>query len=229
MTMQDLLAVHDAAAGATPAQQALLLASLHADAPADDLAAEPVGRTTARLLRLRQEIAGPVMEATAPCPQCEETVEFAVDTGDLLALEEQIVDAPGPVQVGEQDITWRPVTFGDLTAVVEEVDPSSSLVQRCAGGTALTDVARAALVTAMGEADPLLELGCDLTCPRCGADMRTVVDVPGFVWAEVSARARVLLAEVDVLARAYGWSERDILDLTPARRAHYVDLVTGAG
>ena len=89
--------------------------------------------------------------------------------------------------------------------------------------------ARAALVEAMPQADPLLELACDLDCPHCGAAVRTTVDVPGFVWAEVEARARVLLAEIDVLARAYGWSEREILDLSPARRARYVDLVTGVG
>jgi hypothetical protein len=79
----------------------------------------------------------------------------------------------------------------------------------------------------MSEADPLLELDYDLACPQCGAGVRATVDVAAFVWAEVEARSRVLLAEVDLLARAYGWSEDAILTLAPERRARYVELVTG--
>jgi hypothetical protein len=33
--------------------------------------------------------------------------------------------------------------------------------------------------------------------------------------------------EVDALARAYGWREADILALSPARRAAYLELARG--
>jgi hypothetical protein len=32
---------------------------------------------------------------------------------------------------------------------------------------------------------------------------------------------------VDTLARAYGWPEQVILQLSPARRAMYLEMVTG--
>jgi hypothetical protein len=46
-----------------------------------------------------------------------------------------------------------------------------------------------------------------------------------FVWAELEAQAHRLLHEIDVLARAYGWSEPEVLALGERRRAAYVSLV----
>ena len=40
------------------------------------------------------------------------------------------------------------------------------------------------------------------------------------------ARARALLAAVHTLARAYGWSEPDVLALSEQRRAAYLEMVT---
>jgi hypothetical protein len=37
-----------------------------------------------------------------------------------------------------------------------------------------------------------------------------------------------LMGEVDALARAYGWPEQAILQLSPARRARYLEMVTSA-
>ena len=45
--------------------------------------------------------------------------------------------------------------------------------------------------------------------------------------AGASARAGALLHEVHRLASAYGWSEAQILALSPARRAQYLALVEG--
>ena len=42
---------------------------------------------------------------------------------------------------------------------------------------------------------------------------------------EVQARARRLLREVDVLARAYGWTEADVLALSEQRRTAYLEIV----
>jgi len=43
--------------------------------------------------------------------------------------------------------------------------------------------------------------------------------------AEARDWAQRILADVNVLARAYGWSEREILSLSPTRRRHYLELV----
>jgi hypothetical protein len=51
------------------------------------------------------------------------------------------------------------------------------------------------------------------------------LDIARYLWDELDDWAQDLLAEVDVLARHYAWSERDILSLTPIRRQFYLDLV----
>jgi hypothetical protein len=49
--------------------------------------------------------------------------------------------------------------------------------------------------------------------------------LPALVWAELQARATALLADVHVLASAYGWTEPQVLSLSPERRAAYLELI----
>jgi hypothetical protein len=76
----------------------------------------------------------------------------------------------------------------------------------------------------LAQADPLAEIQIHLRCPQCGAEQNEVFDVVTFMWAQIDARARRLIAEVHTLAREYGWSEREVLDLSEVRRALYLEL-----
>lgn len=49
-------------------------------------------------------------------------------------------------------------------------------------------------------------------------------DIGAYLWEEVDAWADRTLRDVHLLAASYGWSERDILDLSPARRGRYLEL-----
>ncbi len=98
-------------------------------------------------------------------------------------------------------------------------------------GTELDAVAlpphvRSALAAAMEAADPLAEVLVDAQCPECDFGFRCDVDVPEFVWTELEARAKQVLLEVDALARAYGWTEPEVLALGDTRRAAYLRIVT---
>jgi hypothetical protein len=72
-------------------------------------------------------------------------------------------------------------------------------------------------------ADPLAEARVQLTCPGCGHEWDDTLDLALFVWAEVEARAKRLLLDVHQLARAYGWTEGEILALSERRRRFYLD------
>jgi hypothetical protein len=52
------------------------------------------------------------------------------------------------------------------------------------------------------------------------------LDIITFFWMEIKTRARRLLTEVHLLARTYGWSENDILTMSPRRRTMYLQMVT---
>ena len=59
----------------------------------------------------------------------------------------------------------------------------------------------------------------------CGAQTSAPFDAATVLYADVTAHVDRLLADVHRLASAYGWSEREILMLPPARRERYLALV----
>jgi hypothetical protein len=82
-----------------------------------------------------------------------------------------------------------------------------------------------AVEAAMAQADPLAEVVVTLECPACAGAFDADLDLGSYVWAELDARARRLLLDVDILARAYGWTEPEVLALGEPRRAAYLRLV----
>jgi hypothetical protein len=83
----------------------------------------------------------------------------------------------------------------------------------------------AEMARVLDAADPCMDFGIDLICPACTHAWAASFDVPRFLWEEIETRARRLLDEVHALARSYGWSERQILDLSDVRRGAYLERV----
>lgn len=77
----------------------------------------------------------------------------------------------------------------------------------------------------MAAADPLAEILLHFDCPACSASFEEGLDLSSFLWAEIERQALRLLRDVHTLAAAYGWSELEILALTPVRRAAYIEMV----
>ena len=200
------------AEGRDPVGRALALASL-SGRPLDELAALPIGRRDALLLEL---YAGEALDATAACPACGEQAEFSVERDALLARARDAKPAD-----------WRPPDSTDVSAAAATGDAEAAdrvLLERCAGSAELSAGQRAAFVAAVAEADPLAEVLVDVSCPACGEAFVADLDVGAFVWADVRVAARRLLLEVDALARAYGWTEAEVLALGDRRRAAYLEL-----
>jgi hypothetical protein len=84
-----------------------------------------------------------------------------------------------------------------------------------------------ALSRRMESLEPGAAVSFDLTCPECGAQWNAPMDCADVVWSELQARAERLLLDVDALARAYGWSEPQVLALSATRRAAYLQLIGG--
>jgi hypothetical protein len=228
-----------AAEGLSPVERALVLAAEQTDV--DELARLPLGRRDARLLALHTALAGGTLEATAVCPTCGEQADFAVDAQALLAPAAEPAE-PVPLEVGGYGVEWRSPDSRDVAAAAETSEAAAAervLLARCvtaASGpdgeveaSALPGDVRNALARAMADADPLAEVLVNVACPACDVEFVADLDVGGFVWAELQAQARRLLREVDVLARAYGWTEAEVLGLPQPRRAAYLALVQDGG
>jgi hypothetical protein len=74
--------------------------------------------------------------------------------------------------------------------------------------------------------DPQADVQIQLLCPACSSTWEQDFDISSFLWAEIDTWARRLLADVHVLARAYGWDEDQILALSPLRRHAYLEMVS---
>ena len=200
------------AEGRAPVERSLALAAV-SGRPLEELSALPIGERDALLLELH---AGETLDATAACPACGERAEFSVDVRSLVAG-----------AAGARPGAWRPPDSTDVAAAAATGDAESAervLLERCAGSAELSPEERAAVAAAMAEADPLAEVLVDVSCPACGEDFVADLDIGAFVWADVRSRAQRLLLEVDALARAYGWTEAEVLALGERRRGAYLQL-----
>jgi hypothetical protein len=96
------------------------------------------------------------------------------------------------------------------------------------GGTvAVTELPEAfsrAVGERMAELDPMAAAELRLDCSECGCVWQAPIDLARFVLSEVDAWARRTLHEVHQLARSYGWSEGQIVELSPRRRQYYLEL-----
>ena len=137
---------------------------------------------------------------------------------------DQFRDGTGPVAGVSGGVRWRAPTPADLLAAAGEPDPLAALHDRCLDG----DGQRSAdLEALLAQADPLAETLLDVRCPACGETFAADLDIGAFVWQEIEAAARRLLLQIDTLARAYGWTEADVLALPPVRREAYLRMAAG--
>lgn len=73
--------------------------------------------------------------------------------------------------------------------------------------------------------DPQADIRLNLTCPECAHTWMVLFDIASFLWAELNEWAERMLQTVYQLAAGYGWSEQEILRLSPVRRQLYLGLL----
>lgn len=215
---EDLLATWESGLAAGGLRRALLL---HALVGPDSLEV-PVGRRDRELFALRRLLFGDLLPARVACAECGEQLEFDFDVGNVLATAE----AGQPVRVDGWQV--RLPTSGDLLAIADlpPARAKTALLDRCVvSGGELTDSARDQIAAAVAAADPAADVRLDVPCVECGHRTKATVDIVACLWAELDAWARGLLLDVHLLARAYGWSEPEVLALSPTRRRYYLELV----
>jgi hypothetical protein len=197
-----------------------------------------VGDRATLALHLRQALFGDRLTCRLPCIEC----------GDDLALDvscSELIDAPGgaaaprvgveaagrafsvrlPTGEDEEVVARLAMTDADLAA--------RTLLERLLVGDGIdavndspdADGVIAEIEAAVAAADPMAEIQLGFACPSCGTAGSCVLEPLSFVLAEIDASVHDVERDVDILARAYGWSERDILALPTARRKRYVELV----
>lgn len=214
-------------------RSALLATVARPEWPAAEIADLPLGAVNASLLRLRSATFGPHIAGHADCTQCGQRLAFTVDTRQMLppAHGDDGDDDPAPRETEVAGLRVRAPSLRDLAAVATQTNArqaARALLARCtlAGDLAqIDDAALRQVEDALDTLDPQADLVLALHCVACGHAGEAQLDAGALLWEEIEVRARVLLGEVHRLASAYGWSEAQILALSPARRASYLAMV----
>ena len=234
LTGNELLSLWERGRGRHPLERALVLYAAALDSEGastsgSSLADHPLGRRNLALCRWHQSWLGGSLHGAVDCPGCAERLEFSLSVPTLLARAGKDTDF-----VEIEGIRARLPTTRDLFAIAGEPDAHAAAKRlylalvddRELEESAVLDLA-ARIEAALDEADPCADVALDLACPNCSQTWTSSLDVPGYLWDEVEARSLRLLDEVHVLARAYGWPEAAILDMSQVRRSAYLERVLG--
>jgi hypothetical protein len=198
---------------------------------AEDAAQWPIGRRDGLLLELHARYFGRRLACLTDCPQCGETIELDFDADDIRM--DSSADDHITVELDGREMTLRLPNSHDLEAIAHFAEPAPArreLLARCLNGSAelaanWSDEALTFAGQRMGEADQQADVQLALACPQCQHAWNAPFDIASYFWSELKARAESLLREVHELATAYGWPEHEILNLSPARRAAYLEMV----
>jgi hypothetical protein len=243
LSASELLDVWEAGRDQSPVRRALaLLAAACPETRSDDLAGLTIGRRDASLLALRERMFGPWVAGLASCGTCGEQLDVSFQLDEIrvpTSAAEQALDAAPTIEVqkGDYQLSCRLPTSADLEVAqrLDGADARTALLERCVlsaeergeprAAAELPTSVIAAIARALSEADPQADVELALACPGCGHAWSAAFDIVSFFWHEVNAWALRTVREVHLLASAYGWSEGEILALSPRRRQTYLELV----
>jgi hypothetical protein len=226
LTNTAMLAIWERGRHRDPAERALVL--LGAAMPAthdDDCARMTIGERNAAVLALRRATFGPELASAINCPRCGEMLELELDAAALPAA------APRTREISVADgRRFRLPDSRDLVAAgrcASTEDAAQMLLQRCcleAAGVAECSVPLIAEVErAMAAVADAADIELGLTCAACGHAWSAPFDICGYFWEEIEQRVAGLLDDVHRLACVYGWDEQQILAMSDARRAAYLE------
>lgn len=215
-----------------PIDRALLLCAwIRPDLPASRLPDLPLGTLNQALLRLHEICFGTRINACVNCEHCGEGLELTLDTGQLYA-DANACDTPIEFEIS--GLPFRVPCSRDLAALAGQADIQTAalkLLQHCClAHPDKTELDFASVLTeaeiVMESLDPAADINLALTCDSCGHSWLADFNIGTLLWDKIDAHARILLAEVHSLARAYSWTEAEILALSPQRRTAYLDMVS---
>lgn len=233
LTSATVLELWEAGLGLTPAARASLLLEA---AGAHDVGHWPVGRRDRALLEQFCGSRGR-LEGVADCPSCGAALDVSLDA---MTMTSDSRIGPVVLDVEDHQVVLRAVTVDDLTALPSGESPDvlrAALLDRCVIRATRADVPVAPdelpssvverIEDELDRLDPSADIVVRLACADCGEQWAESLDPVTFAWSAIEASARRLATDVHTLARAYGWSEHEILRLSTFRRHLYLSAVQG--
>lgn len=234
LTAAELLDIWEKGLRQPPLQRIfILLAVAFPDRTPAELLELSIGQRDALLLQLREQFFGQRLLNTARCPQCAERIEWESSVTEYLV---QATEPAESFELHEADymLRFRLPNSLDIAAAVNAGD-TEIILNRCVlhaeqngeecAPDKLPEFVLQKLAEKIEEADPMAEIRLQLHCPACSHDWEAVFDIASFLWAELNDWAERMLRTIHKLAAGYGWSEQEILALSPVRRQLYSGML----
>ena len=188
----------------------------------DRLDAVPLGGIDRCILKTHLDLITPQEDVivVCKCGHCGEELEFQQSLLEILENSGQTEPASTSFEYDGQPYDLRLPCLHDISAegvILQNLNPSAPWSDEGflrAAGEALSD------------ADPMLNLSIALRCANCEEVFSDRFDPAQFLWNELTERAKALLDDVVVMAKALGWSESDIVTMSPERRNLYIDRLS---
>ncbi len=240
LSTAELLHVWETHLDAAPVNRSLALLNAAAATEEPDLDALTIGQRDARLLQLRESLFGSKLSNTANCPSCQEKVEWESDINDFKQQPQSNLDDTPLFQVLVDgfEVVFRLLVIADFFQLqagwpIEENE--KLLLQQCMvvikknGEPCQFEDLPAHIHEAVEERlaneDPQADIRISLACPVCLHEWQAPFSIERFLWSEIHEWIKDLLQEVYILAKHFGWSEREILSMSPQRRRLYLQMI----
>lgn len=156
---------------------------------------------------------------------CDQTYELPLDVPALLAGQ-SAQEGQFVMQCEHMDIQIRLPTGVDMVALAQDaLATPQAFFARCApqAPSHLWD----SIAAEMARRDPFAEVVFATTCEACGAQTRGLLD-PLALFTNAMASYGGIMAELDRLARTYGWTDAQLGAMTAHRRRLYLAALEAA-
>jgi hypothetical protein len=241
LSTAELLAIWEAGLTKTsPNRALLLLACACPESTMEFLANISIGQRDSLLLALRDMVFGKKLNGQVICPLCGERLQFDFISSDIQIKHKWERQEEHMLSICGYEVRFRLPNNLDLASIggIRDIARAERKLLDCCLRDAkkdgkevvsdqLPEEVAAAISERMSQADPEADIQMNFTCALCGDKWPEIFDIVSFFWGEIDAWARRTLLDVHSLASAYGWSESDILAMSPNRRQIYLELSSG--
>jgi hypothetical protein len=179
-------------------------------------------------MALRVQTFGRDVSLRFRCRACGADLVARLDLASILSAHGASPSSSIRIELDGETLEARLPTSEDLlaTAGLPPLDGEWALYRRCLTSDTEVDTRaiRPRVAEALAAADPLAALDVELACAECGSRYSEPFDIVTCFWKEIEAAAWRAALDVHLLASTYGWSEKQVLSMSAARRARYLAL-----
>jgi hypothetical protein len=167
-----------------------------------------------------------------PQPACRQAIEIDVSVAEVIERAGGVAEGPIHASAGGASLRLRRPTGADQAGWLEQAfgdeEEACTAILRSLiveAPAALPPGWQSAAEAKLDAADPLVRFNISVVCPDCETESDLDVPLTAVALERLKRAQTALIESVHVLAAHYGWSEAQVVSLSPWRREGYVSLV----